>query len=117
MQGVFNSRPPCPKYSFTWDVHVIVRYLHGLGSSEDLSLKMLSSKLVTLLALLSANKSSDLDLNFRRFSLEGVVFMIPSLTKTRRSGPLKEIFYCKFEDHLLCPVHTLQVYEQKTQGM
>ena len=120
MQGVFNSRPPCPKYSTTWNVDAVVNYLHSLGPSENLSLKSLSLKLVVLMALASANRSSDLhalDLNFRRYTPEGVIFILPTLTKTRRSGPPKESFYCKFKDEVLCPVHTLQIYEKCTANL
>ena len=120
MQGVFNSRPPCPRYSFTWDVDVVISYLRSMGPTEQLSLKDASLKLVTLMALSSANRSSDLhalDLEFRHFTPEGVVFVLPTLTKTRRSGPQKELFYSKFEDNRLCPVCTLEVYEEKTQGL
>ena len=120
MQGVFNSRPPCPKYSTTWNVDVVINYLHSLGPSEHLSLKNLSLKLVVLMALTSANRSSDLhalDLNFRRYTPEGVNFVLPTLTKTGRSGPPKESFYCKFKEVILCPVHTLQIYEQHTENL
>ena len=114
MQGVFSSCPPCPKYSITWNVDAVINYLHSLGPSENLSLKSLSLKLVVLMALASANKSSDLhalDLNFRRYTPEGVIFILPTLTKTR-SGPPKEPFYCKLKDEVLCPVHTLQIYDK-----
>ena len=120
MQGVFNSRPPCPKYSSTWDVDRVINYLHSLGPSENLSLKNLSMKLVVLMAFASANRSSDLhalDIKFRRYTPEGVIFILPSLTKTRRSGPPKESFYCRFEDEILCPVHTLQTYEKCTANL
>ena len=72
------------------------------------------------MALTSANRSSDLhalDLNFRRYTPEGVVFVLPTLTKTRRSGPPKESFYCRFKEVILCPVHTLQIYEQRTENL
>ena len=120
MQGVFNLRPPCPKYSFTWDVDTVLTYLCSLGPSENLSLKNLSLKLVTLMALASANRSSylhALDLNFHRFTPEGVLFILPTLTKTRRSGPPKESFYCSFKERTLCPVLTLQIYEQSTSNL
>ena len=120
MQGVFNSRPPCPKYSTTWNVDVVINYLQSLGPSELLSLKDLSLKLVVLMALTSANRSSDLhalDLKFRRYTPEGVIFTLPTLTKTRRSGPPKESFYCKFKEEILCPVHTLKIYEQRTESL
>ena len=29
MKGVFNSRPPQPKYSGTWDVGLVTKYLEG----------------------------------------------------------------------------------------
>ena len=94
MQGVFNSRPPCPRYSFIWDVDVVIRYLHSMGSAEELSLKNLSLKLVALLALSSANRSSDLhalDLKFRHFTSEGVVFTLPTLTKNQKIGTPKGV--------------------------
>ena len=94
--------------------------MQSLGPSEHLSLKNLSLKLVVLMALTSANRSSDLhalDLKFRRYTPEGVIFVLPTLTKTRRSGCLKEYFYCKFNEENLCPVHTLQFYEQRTESL
>ena len=117
MQGVFNSRPPCPKYSTTWNVNAVINYLHSLGPPENLSLKSLSLKFVVLMVLASANRSSDLhalDLNFRRYTPEGVIVILQTLTKTRRSGPPKESFYCKF---VLCPVHMLQIYEKCTTNL
>lgn len=42
---------------------------------------------------------------------------ILTLTNTRRSGPPKETFFSKFKYKLLCPVHTLQVYEQETANL
>lgn len=120
MQGVFNSRPPCPKYSTTWNVDVVINYLHSLGPSDHLSLKNLSLKLAVLMALTSANRSSDLhalDLKFRRYTPEGVIFILPTLTKTRRSGPPKESFYCRFKEQILCPVRTLQIYEQYKESL
>ena len=53
---------------------------------------------------------------YHKFSEEGVLFHIPSLTKTRRSGPPKTVFIAKFEADLsICPVRTLQIYIEKTK--
>lgn len=30
LKGVFNSRPLCPKYTFTWDVDTVLFYLNNL---------------------------------------------------------------------------------------
>ena len=94
--------------------------MQSLDPSEHLSLKNLSLKLIVLMALTSANRSSDLhalDLKFHHYTLEGVIFVLPTLTKTRRSGPPNEYFYCKFKEENLCLVHTLQIYEQHTESL
>ena len=81
-------------------------------------MQVLSKKLVTLLALANASRASDLhalDLQYHQFSQEGVLFHIPTLTKTRRSG-LPKTFISIFEEDLsICPVNTLKVYLDKTK--
>lgn len=80
---------------------------------------MLSLKHVVLMAIASANRSSDLqalDLRFRRYTPEGVVFVLPTLTNTWQSGSPKS-FFSTFEKELLCPVHTLHVYERCTESL
>ena len=51
LQGVFNSRPPQPRYAAFWDVGVIIQHIKGLGANKDLTLKQLTMKTVMLLAL------------------------------------------------------------------
>ena len=51
MKGAFHLRSPAPRYEATWPVHKVASFLMNLGSSTDLSLKWLSWKLVTLMAL------------------------------------------------------------------
>ena len=122
LKGIFNSRPPQPRYSFTWDVSVVVGHIKTLGANSSLSLKVLSQKLAMLLALTSAERSSELaahDLRFRRFYPEGVVFNLPRLTKSVRSGKnLKQSFHASFpEDKNLCVVECLREYEARTKDM
>ena len=71
-----------------------------------------------LMALANADRCSDLaalDLNFRSYVTNGVRFVIPNLTKTRRSGPPMEAFYSSFpEDQRICPVQALKCYERRS---
>ena len=119
LQGMFNQRPPAPKYKGVWSVSTVLHFVSKQLSTEGLTLKQLSKKLAVLLALTNASRSSDLhalDLDYRQFTPEGVLFRIPGLTKTRRSGPPKEAFFTSFEeDPGLCPVATLRVYEGATK--
>lgn len=50
LKGMFNSRPPLPRYSVIWDIQTVLTYMNYLGSNERLSLKCLSQKLGVLLA-------------------------------------------------------------------
>ena len=122
MRGVYNSRPPQPRYSLMWDVEVVVQYIKKLGSNRDLSLKSLSRKLAMLMVLVNANRSSELgalDVQFRVFRPEGVVFKLPSLTKKRSPGTSpKELFFGAFpHDNKLCVVECLRVYEERTKSL
>lgn len=63
-------------------------------------------------------ESGPLPISFRSFQNGGVKFSIPSLTKTRREGPLIEAFYPEFPtDPRLCPVQTLVCYEQRSKEL
>ena len=121
LKGVFNSRPPAPRYSVTWDVDVVLSYIQNLPDNEVLSFKLLSCKVAMLMALANADRCSDLvalDLTYRYFSVSGVRFVIPGLTKTRRNGPPVEAFYSAFpENPKLCPVQALRCYEERSAGL
>ena len=94
---------------------MVLDYLSGVPDNEQLNLQQLSQK---LMALTNADRCSDLaalDLSYRAH-LER--FTIPGLTKTRRSGSLLQAIYPAFrENPRLCPVQTLQAYEQKTHDL
>ena len=67
MKGIYNSRPPQPRYSSSWDVAKVTGHLRGMGPNPELSLKQLILKLVILMALVEASRSSELaalDLRF-----------------------------------------------------
>lgn len=119
MKGVFELRPPQPKYRETWNVSVVLEYLKSQYPLDGLTLKDLSFKLLALLAHTSferANSLHKLDLNYRVYKHDGVLFSIPLLTKTSRPNKSKkEIFIPGFsEDTSLCVVTHLIHYERMT---
>ena len=61
-----------------------------------------------LMALANADRASDLhilDIRYMQSQSDKVKFTIAALSKTRRSGPPREVEYSQFEDNLkLCPV-------------
>ena len=114
MQGVYNQRPPQPRYQSVWNVAVVLDFLKNLGSNSGLSRSQLSEKLVTLLALSRAPRISELhslSTAAIRFLPDGVEFVLTSPTKTQRHGAPKVFFVPSLpQDPLLCPVACVRDY-------
>ena len=94
MKGVYNLRTSAPKYSYIWDVSIVLEFFRHLPGHNLLSLKLLSLKLVMLVALVSGQRVqtlSQLDLSFTYSSYDSIVFVIPDMTKTSRLGKTASI--------------------------
>ena len=61
-KGAANLKPQSPRYDFTWDPMPVLVYLKSLYPNEKISLKDLSYKLVTLLALATAQRQQTMTL-------------------------------------------------------
>ena len=59
LKGVFNKKPPQPRYMFIWDVQIVINCIKSdWGYSEGLSDKLLTLKLVMLMVLTSPSRAS-----------------------------------------------------------
>ena len=119
LKEVYHLRPPQPRYANTWQVNQLVDFISSLGPNAQQSIKLLSYKLVGLLALSAPDRASGLavrDLRFRYFHPEGVEFKLPELTKNVKPGEnLKRCFHASFPDNdLLCVCSCLREYENRT---
>ena len=79
LRGMFNIRPSIPKHVNTYDVDVVLQYLKGLGDADAIPFKMLTSRLVTLLCLLSGQRDQTfaaIDFRLMNVSDDGVVCYI-----------------------------------------
>ena len=118
MKGIFNRRPPQPRYALTWDVGRVLGHISSLGRNSDLSLKQLSHKLVVLLALANASRASEihaLDIRYLSRNENGVTFTIAELTKTTQPGKKKVVCYLPLkQESRLCPVAALEEYLKRT---
>lgn len=121
MKGLFNLRPPMPRYSFTWDVSKVLDYLSTLFPLKDLSLKMLTLKLVALLALSSALRAQSLTcLNIENMTLSrnSVSFVVKTLQKTSKLGNVvQNIEINSYHRDNICPVFTLSHYLDRTKDI
>ena len=49
MKGIFQEKPPRPKYTEIWDVSIVLSHLRSLSPVDKLSLKELTLKLIVLI--------------------------------------------------------------------
>lgn len=86
-------KPQRPRYDYIWDPSPVIAHLASLYPHEELSLEVISRKLVTLLALSTAQRMQTLaaiQLSYITFS-DSLIIRIPARLKTSgigRSQPL-----------------------------
>ena len=115
LTGIFNERPLQPRYTFIWDVDVVLTYIKNNTSVNfQLSEKNLTYKLTVLLALSSALKASSiqhLNINFMAKTNSCYKFYFNKLHKSWRRGKASPaVTYQEYtQDESLCVVRTLEV--------
>jgi hypothetical protein len=121
MQGAFNGNPPKPKYSDTWDVDTVLKYIIGLGDNDGLSVKNLTQKLAMLMALTSACRGSELhkmNPTLMTDKTDEVTFHIAGLTKSKSlSRPHISITFQEYADEpKLDVIRCLRTYLEVTNN-
>ena len=99
-------------------MNVLLNHIKSMSDPFELSIQRLSQKVVTLLALSNADRASDiylLNIEHMRISNCEAKFQVAGLSKTRRSGPPREVTYHRFTEKEICPVHNLEVYLTRTK--
>jgi len=117
MKAVFLSRPPA-RMSLrpTWDVAEVLQYLSSWPPPRQLSLQELSHKTVTLVALSSMRRISDLTLlnisqGHMALSQDKIVFQLKFGLKQERPGHTSPVItFDKITDHTLCTVTHITEY-------
>jgi len=122
MKGIYNNRPPVPKYTNVWNVDDLFSYLKTLQSNSFLSLKMLTLKLAVLLGILSGQRVSTIhkfDVTNMDISHEQVIFHVNNLLKHTKLGkPNKPFVYKVFPSDLdLCVVTCLNDYISRRKNL
>ena len=121
MKGIFQEKPPRPKYTEIWDVFIVLSYFQSLSPVDKLPMKELTLKLLVLLLLVSGQRGQTVHL----LSIDHMVsvnnyytFQIVDHLKQSRPGvknPLVELRPSK--DETLCVVTTLKEYLTRTKSL
>lgn len=122
MKGIFNKRPPVPRYVVTWPVEKVLRYLKIMPDYDRISLKLLTMKTAILVALVSADRGdaiAALTTEFMTIDSVGYHFLVSKPTKSTRPGRgIKQIDLPRFvSDRRICVVRCLNKYLKATKDI
>ncbi|CAK1602664.1 unnamed protein product [Parnassius mnemosyne] len=117
--GLYKIRPNKPKYEETWDPAQVLEYLANFYPNINLSLEVLTKKLVMLLMLVTAQRLQTMVLiKIENIKIEssGVKIRIPDLIKTSRKNKFQPLLHIPFftDNVCICPAQTLIDYLQRT---
>ena len=111
LHGAYNLHTLTPRYTFTWDVELVLDILRSWSDVSDLRDKQLTLRLTILLALSGTYHRGELCLLsrvFARLSDGSVRLLLLGTRKTQRVGePLQTVQVCPFSVAALCPVQHL----------
>jgi integrase len=118
LKAVGKERPPKAKYDMTWDVNKLLDYLRQLPDNSDLTLKQLTLKLVSLLAIVTGHRVQTLSfitINNIHFK-DNVEILIEKLVKTSAPGKNQPLLILPPYpiDSKVCVVLTLKEYLKVT---
>lgn len=116
LKGIYKIKPPTSKYSITWDSNLVLNLLES-WDSEIINLKQLSFKLVSILALTTAQRVQTL----QSIKISNIIWGDPVQIKldailktTKITNPNPVLILPSFPNKNVCPVETLKLYISKT---
>ncbi|CAH2223121.1 jg66, partial [Pararge aegeria aegeria] len=118
-KGVYRKKPPAPKYDTTWDPNLVLNYLQNYYPNDLISLKDLSLKTITLIALASAQRMQTLSLmKIQNISFEEdkIKIKIDDLIKTSKPNAFQPLIVLPYirENPKICPALCLKMYLDRT---
>lgn len=121
MKGVFQQKPPLPRYTEVWDVSIVLTHLQSFHPVDKLSLKQLTLKLIMLILLVTGQRGQTvkmLNIDYMFFSQNCYTFQIVEHLKQSRPGVNNPLVKLQaYEDKQLCVVTTLTEYLRKTHDL
>ena len=118
MKGVFELNPPKPRYDVIWDVNVVLDFLKNCYPENELSLDIITFKLIMLLALSTKQRAQTLHaISIKNIICHSnsIIINVPKLLKhSSRHNYKTQLYLTEYSDPSICVVRTLKHYLQKT---
>jgi integrase len=122
-KGLFHLKPPMPRYTYIWDVRLVLSLLRSWSPLSSLSLVKVTLKLCMLIALLTAPRAQTLKaLDIEHMAIIGsnISFHITGLLKTSKQGKKvgQEVHMSSYPpDRRLCVLRVLRHYLERTENI
>ena len=120
-KGVSSIRPQMPKYDYTWEPSTVITYLSKCFPNETLSLEIITKKLVTLFALITAQRVqtlSKIKIKDIKFESDCAQIFISERIKTsgvNRYQPVLKIPAFHGQENI-CALSVLKEYIKRTSS-
>ena len=120
MRGLFNTKPPVPRYADIWDPQTVLTFLKRWSPAHTLTMKQLTLKVLLLMLLVSGQRLQTLyylDLKCMKQSSSSFSFIVSDLLKQSRPGYKnpKMTLTAYAPDRRICVYTYLALYITKTQ--
>ena len=124
LKGAFQQKPPSKKLHGIWDVNQVLRFLKTFTPNSSLTLKELTHKLATLLALVTIQRKQTLlqldisDEYLKKSSNEYVFVLCKHVKQSRPNYPVPPVVIPRYTaDTDICPFLCLEHYIARTETL
>ena len=119
IKAVFNTDPPKPRYTTTWDPNVITKMLKSWYPATKLNMLRLTKKIVMLILLITGQRWQILTaLNMERMCIRPDYFIFEirnsDIKQGRQNYKPEPIRLKAYPDKILRIVHYLKIYLERT---
>ena len=119
IKGVFNTDPPKPGYTTTWDPNVITKMLKSWYPATKLNMLRLTKKIVMLILIITGQRGQILTaLNVERMCIRPDYFIFElrnsDIKQGRQNYKPEPIRLKAYPDKRPCIVHCLKIYLERT---
>lgn len=122
IKGISNIKPSRPRYENIWDPEPVLIYLGNLYPLDSLTLWELTTKMVTLLALITGHRIQTLSKiklsNIRERGEDLEIFISDKIKTTNRTHSQPVLIIPSFKENpKLCICDTIKYYITKTETL
>ena len=121
LKGVFNLRPAFLRFSTTWDVSVVLKYMKSFQAVKQCYLKSLSYRLAIFLCIETGLRNQTLSymsIDLMMFEADKIAIFVLELLKQLRPGHhLEPVMLLRYPDQEICVINHHELYIGKTKHL